>query len=112
MAGRPSSRALLSKNLKRLRGAAGISQEVLAERTGCSPTMIGNVETGKRFPSANLLDRLAEAFGVPVFELFKPDSEAVAWTRDNADVRDRLTREIEAAIDSVLKDKGLGKAKD
>lgn len=107
VAGRLSSRSLLSTNLKRLRAAAGITQETLAERAGCSPTMIGNVEIGKRFPSSELLDRLAKAFGVPVFELFKPDSAAVAWTKDNADVRDRLTREIGAAIDSVLKGDGM-----
>lgn len=69
--------------------------------------MIGNVETGKRFPSSELLDRLATAFGVPVFELFKPDSGAIAWTKDNADVRERLTREIGVAIDSVLKGGGV-----
>lgn len=104
MGARPNARSLLAKNLKRLRAAAGITQEALAERAACSPTMIGNVEIGKRFPSPDLLDRLAGAFGVPVFELFKPESAAIAWTRDNADIRDRLTQEINAAIESVLRE--------
>lgn len=107
MAGSLNSRSLLSRNLKRLRAAAGITQEILAERASCSPTMIGDVERGKRFPSSDLLDRLASAFGVPVFELFKPDSATIAWTRDNANVRDRLTREIGAAIDVALKASGI-----
>jgi transcriptional regulator with XRE-family HTH domain len=95
------------KNLKRLRAAAGITQEALAERASCSPTMIANVETGKRFPSPELLDRLSGAFGVPVSELFKPDSAAIAWTRDNANVRERLNQEIGAVIDSVLRESGM-----
>lgn len=64
--------------------------------------MIGNVEIGKRFPSAELLDRIAAAFGVPLFELFMEESPAIPWTRAKAEVRERLAREIGIAIDAVL----------
>lgn len=102
MAGRIGSRSLLSRNLKRLREAAGFTQEALAERVGCSPTMVTNIETGRRFASPDLLDRIAVAFDVPIHELFMEDSPAINWTRDKAEVRDRLTKEIGIAIDSVL----------
>jgi len=55
VAAQTKARVILAANLKRLRNSAGITQEVLAERAGCSPTMIGNLEIGKRFPSAELL---------------------------------------------------------
>jgi transcriptional regulator with XRE-family HTH domain len=67
--------------------------------------MIGNLEIGKRFPSAELLDKLAAAFGVPIYELFMEQSPAIAWTQEKAEVRDRLTKEIGFAIDAVLNDR-------
>ncbi len=109
MAAQTKARVILAANLKRLRNAAGITQEVLAERAGCSPTMIGNLEIGKRFPSAELLDKIAAAFGVPIFELFMEESPAIPWTRAKAEVRDRLTKEIGIAIDAALGDRGKPK---
>lgn len=104
MAAQTKAREILAANLKRLRNAAGITQEVLAERAGCSPTMIGNLEIGKRFPSAELLDKIAQAFDVPIFELFMEESPAIPWTRAKAEVRERLTKEIGLAIDTALSD--------
>lgn len=105
MAAQTRARAILAANLKRLRNAAGITQEALAERSGCSPTMIGNVEIGKRFPSAELLDKIAAAFDVPLFELFMEDSPAIPWTRAKAEVRERLAKQIGIAIDAALDDR-------
>jgi transcriptional regulator with XRE-family HTH domain len=104
VAAQTKAREILAANLKRLRNAAGITQEVLAERAGCSPTMIGNLEIGKRFPSAELLDKIAQAFDVPIFELFMEESPAIPWTRAKAEVRERLTKEIGLAIDTALSD--------
>lgn len=102
MAAQTEARTILAANLKRLRKAAGITQEALAERSSCSPTMIGNVEIGKRFPSAELLDKLAAAFGVPIYELFMEQSPAIPWTQAKAEVRDRLARELDIAIDAAF----------
>ena len=45
-------RVLLAKDMKRYREIFGISQMELAEKIGCSPTLIGKIEIMKRFPSA------------------------------------------------------------
>jgi transcriptional regulator with XRE-family HTH domain len=99
---RSSARKILAENLKRLRKIAGISQAVLAERAGCSPTMIGNIEITKRFPSAESLDRLAAALGVPVRELFLEDSPVTERTLYTSEVRERLARDLRTVIDAVL----------
>ena len=55
---------LLAKNMKRYLEIFGISQMELAEKIGCSPTFIGKIEIMKRFPSADNLNRIAEAFKI------------------------------------------------
>ena len=65
-----SVRILLAKNMKRFREISGISQMGLAEEIGCSPTLIGKIETMKRFPSAENIDRIAEALKIAPSDLF------------------------------------------
>ena len=102
MATRSSARAILATNLKRLRKAAGISQAVLAERAGCSPTMIGNIEITKRFPSAEGLDQLASALEIPIYELFMEESPAITRTVNKLEVRERLAKDIGNIIDEAF----------
>jgi len=54
-------RVLLARNMKRCRSVLGLSQMALAERIGCSTTLIGNIETMHRLPSADSLNRIDEA---------------------------------------------------
>jgi transcriptional regulator with XRE-family HTH domain len=73
-------RVLLAKNMKKFRQILGISQMVLAERVGCSTTLIGNIEINKRFPSAGNINRIAKALEVNVTDLFaveEPESMKV-----------------------------------
>jgi transcriptional regulator with XRE-family HTH domain len=59
------------KTLKRLRLAAGLSQEVLAERIGVTQTTVSAWEAGKYLPQPHQYPKLAEAIGVAPFELTK-----------------------------------------
>ena len=63
-------RILLAQNLKRFREVTDISQMALAEKIGCSPTLIGKIETMKRFPSADNIDRIAQALKIAPSDLF------------------------------------------
>ncbi|WP_395393805.1 XRE family transcriptional regulator [Novosphingobium sp. BL-8A] len=56
--------AHVSSNLKRLRLAAGLSQDALAKASGVSRRMIVNLEGGDTNISLSSLDRLAWALGV------------------------------------------------
>jgi len=69
-------RELLAKNIKRFRDILGISQIQFAEKVGCSPTLIGKIETMRRFPSANTIDRIAEALKVTPADLFMENSKS------------------------------------
>ena len=54
-------RARIGRNMKRLRTAAGWSQEELAERAGIHRTYVSGVERGVRNPTATVLEKLAVA---------------------------------------------------
>ena len=61
----------ITNNIRTLRFFAGeMTQQELAERTGVSRQTIIAVEAGKYSPSLELAFRIAEAFGVPITEVF------------------------------------------
>lgn len=59
----------LGMKLAEARRRAGLSQEKLAERVGCSLNMVSSVERGIRWPSLHLLVRLAAALDTCPSEL-------------------------------------------
>jgi transcriptional regulator with XRE-family HTH domain len=61
----------VEKNLKRLRKAAGITQEQLARKAGLSLGYVQRLEAGRHDPPVSTLRALAKALGVPVVELLK-----------------------------------------
>src|SRR5579863_3477024 len=63
-------RKLVSWNLRRLRVARGVSQEILAADAGVDRTYVGRLERMLENPTVGILDRLAGALSVPLSELF------------------------------------------
>lgn len=71
-----SPKALFAANVRRLRVAAGLSQEALAERADLHRTYVSSVERAERNVSLENIFRLAEALGVDPRELLAPDKKA------------------------------------
>jgi len=59
------------KNLKELRKKEGFSQMQLAEYCGISPGYIAEIEIGKKFPSVNVIEKIANNLKVEPYILFK-----------------------------------------
>lgn len=59
-------------NVRRLRQAAGLSQQALADAAQTSRRMLVNIEKGDVNVSLNTLDRIAEALGVLFYALVQP----------------------------------------
>jgi transcriptional regulator with XRE-family HTH domain len=65
----------VSHNVRRLRHAAEISQNALAEKSGVSRRMLVAIEAGEKNVSLSTLDRVAEALDVAFTDLIKaPDN--------------------------------------
>ncbi len=76
----PDAKAVLARNVRRLRIAAGLSQEELAGRADLHRTYISSVERGGRNVSVENVFALARALGCDPRELLSPpagDEEAV-----------------------------------
>ena len=71
------------QEVKRLREARGWTQAKLAVEAGMAPSAVNQIENGKRSPSASSLNKLAEALGVEVADLF-PKAEAPLPFEDTA----------------------------
>ena len=69
-------RQLLAQKMRFLRFTRGWSQELLAERAGLHRTHISQIERGQVNISIDNLEKLANAFGLPVPELLTPPSPA------------------------------------
>jgi len=67
---------IITNHIRRLRFFADeMTQLELAEKAGASRQTIMALEAGKYTPSLELAFRIAEAFGVPIGEVFECKSE-------------------------------------
>lgn len=71
-------RTLIGRNFARLRQERDLTQEQVEERSGFSQQYISSLERGKRNPTAITLYELAQALGVDLIELVRPDDVAMA----------------------------------
>ena len=62
---------VVNRNFKRLRKAAGMSQEELAEKLCISQAMISKVERGYTDPSVKMCFALAKLLKCPLIEIFE-----------------------------------------
>ena len=56
-------------NVRRLRKRAGYSQEAFADLSGIARSYMSEVEVGRRNPTLKVVQRIAEALGVPASTL-------------------------------------------
>ena len=61
---------LLALNMKECRKRLGISQANLAEQCGLTPSYIGEIEIGRKFPSAKSLEKIANVLKLKPYQLF------------------------------------------
>ena len=95
-------RKLLARNMKKYRQILGISQIALAERVGCSTTLIGNIEIRKRFPSADNINRIAKALEVKVADLFSEEPESMKVMASKKELKSRFEKIMVKAIDELF----------
>ena len=103
--GMTNIRNVLAKNMKAYRNARGYTQAKLAEKVDTSTHYIGMIETQNKFPSPEMIERIAAALGIDTIDLFSTDKktpEAIKTYRKSTlvDVKSLLGR----FLDERLKD--------
>ena len=76
-------RKLLSRNLKRLRNLANLSQVSLAGEAGLTHNFINDIENGKKWVSPDTIGKLASALKVEPYQFFIADSK---WNNQGAEI--------------------------
>jgi transcriptional regulator with XRE-family HTH domain len=93
---------LLAANVKRSRKRLGFSQMRLAEICNLSTSYIGEIELGKKFPSAEKLELLSEALGLRPYQLLY---EAEDWeVHDKYDSLASLKIELQQKMNNLLEE--------
>jgi transcriptional regulator with XRE-family HTH domain len=76
-------RSLFSKNLKRLRAVANISQLTLATEAGLTHNFINDIENGKKWVSAETIAKLACALKAEPYQFFLSE---LKWNNQGAEI--------------------------
>lgn len=67
----------IAVNLKRIRKAKNLSLDMLAERTGVSKSMLGQIERGESNPTVATIGKIVEGLKVPFEQLIYEKKETV-----------------------------------
>ena len=99
-------RDVLATNLKENRRKRGISQAKLAEKAAVSTQYIAMIELSRQFPSPEVPDRIAAAFGIEPHELFAvaPSTET-AMERLHQDILKEIREVIVEVLEKALAEK-------
>ncbi|MDR1997448.1 MAG: helix-turn-helix transcriptional regulator [Candidatus Margulisbacteria bacterium] len=68
-------------NLKRIRKNAGLSQMKLAERCDVSTNYIGVIEIGLKFPSVEMIEKIAAALRVKPYQFFLEETSKAIYVK-------------------------------
>jgi transcriptional regulator with XRE-family HTH domain len=99
------------QNLRKYRRIRGISQIKLAGLCGSSTSYISQIEIGGKFPSIDMIDRMAKALDIKPYLLFVEEKGAEAppeplpplsYSMPEA-VKENLIRELTSALSRVVK---------
>ena len=101
------SKKVFIKNLKTFRKRKKLSQMRLAEKCNFSTSYIGEIEIGKKFPSIEMIDKIAEALNIKTYFLFidEPEQADKEYTgvllskKIKADIAGEINREIKIILD-------------
>jgi transcriptional regulator with XRE-family HTH domain len=98
-------RVLLAYNIKKRRKALGISQEKLAEKVSTSTHYIGQIEQKNKFPSPEMMERIAAALEIDTPQLFSMASftdEAIKRFKEGvtSDLENALIEAIAKTIET------------
>ena len=94
-----SLRALLAHNIKEKRRFLGITQAKLAEKVETSAHYIGQIELENKFPSPEMLERIATALEIDSPQLFSMESFPIEAIKQ---FKEGIKNDLDLAVTSIV----------
>ena len=99
---------IFADNLRKIRRKKGLTQEKLAEKANMSLQYLALLEIARKFPSGEMLERLAGALDIETYELLavapSPHNELEQLRREiKNDIQNAFGERMEQAIADALK---------
>ncbi len=94
--------AVLAQNIKRVRKHIRISQMELAQRCSLSASYIGEIELGRKYPSAKAIGRIAQQLGVRPYQLFM--DEEIWQVSEQFEAATHMYLYLKQKIDAVFEE--------
>jgi transcriptional regulator with XRE-family HTH domain len=91
---------IFAENLRKIRRKRGLTQEKLAEKANMSLQYLALLEIARKFPSGEMLERLANALDVETYELLAFASSA---NNELEILRNDIIREVKTLNESLAK---------
>jgi transcriptional regulator with XRE-family HTH domain len=95
-------RDVLAENLKKFRQSRGWSQAYLAEKTETSTNYIGMLENSVKFPSSEMIHKLAYALGIDPTDLFSREIDPISNMRK---YQKAALEDIHVLLGSIINEK-------
>ena len=99
-------RTILALNMKEQRRILGITQSQLAERVNTSTNYIALIETEKKFPKPEMLERIATALGIDPPALFATEIRPLAEAETLAKAQKQILGDITRFVSNRIKQLG------
>jgi transcriptional regulator with XRE-family HTH domain len=97
-----SLKQVFIRNLKNLRKIAGLSQMQLSLDCELSPTYIGEIEMGRKFPSVGVIEKIAAVLRVPPHLLFFDEQNRYQKNRLPLTIPPVIQEDIIAKLPEVI----------
>ncbi|MCL2319215.1 MAG: helix-turn-helix domain-containing protein [Treponema sp.] len=94
-------RSLFSRNLKRLRTMANLSQMNLAANAGLTHNFINDIENGKKWVSPETIAKLATALRAEPYQFFLADPK---WNNQGAEIFSLYLNDFQDSFEKMVDD--------
>jgi transcriptional regulator with XRE-family HTH domain len=94
-------RSLFSKNLKRLRILANLSQSSLASEAGLTHNFIHDIENGKKWVSPETIGKLSSALKAEPYQFFLSDSK---WNSQGAELFSLYLNDFQDSFEKMTRE--------
>jgi len=97
-------------NLRKYRRESGFTQAQLAEKVNVSTHHIGMIELSRNYPTLELVERIANALEIEIYELFvDPLSPNTELERLRQEIKDDTSQLLDEFLEKALNGRPSGK---